>query len=305
MDQELGHVKAKYASFELHPLASVLEGTVTEYLTIEDNTIAYDVIGAGPLVVLAHGIGDSRHAYRFIAPALVAAGYQVANIDIRGCGDSSLGWNGYSRTDIAGDLVALVRHLGGPAVLVGHSISGGAVTIAAATAPELITGVIELAPFTRAQSFDLGGLMRVQRYRAGYTQMGQVVLRGKLSSWKKYLDVAYPVKPADWRLELARIDTKLSEPGRMKALQAMCKSKPTDAGAQLANVRCPVLVIEGSLDPDWANPRVEGQKIVDDLPTGRGQLVVIDGAGHYPHAQTPEQVLPLVVSFLAETRTDA
>lgn len=85
-----------------------------EQLKIGDNTLAYDVTGDGPLVVLAHGIGDSRHSYRFVAPALAAAGYRVANVDIRGCGDSSLGWDGYSRTDIAGDLVAVVRRLGGP-----------------------------------------------------------------------------------------------------------------------------------------------------------------------------------------------
>ena len=127
-----------------------------EQLTIGDNALAYDVTGDGPLVVLAHGIGDSRHSYRFVAPALAAAGYRVANVDIRGCGDSSLGWDGYSRTDIAGDLVALVRHLGGPAVLVGQSISGGAATIAAATAPDLVAGLVELAPFTRKQSVPSG-----------------------------------------------------------------------------------------------------------------------------------------------------
>ncbi len=137
---------------------------MTEELRIAGGTIAYDVSGQGPLVVLAHGIGDSRHSYRLIAPALAAAGYRVANVDIRGCGDSSLGWDGYSRTDLAGDLVALVRHLGGPAVIIGQSISGGAATIAAATAPDLISGVIELAPFTRAQSTDLGGLLRVKRF---------------------------------------------------------------------------------------------------------------------------------------------
>src|SRR4051794_37587973 len=115
-----------------------------EHLSIGSNTITYELTGEGPLVVLAHGIGDSRHSYRFMVPALVAAGYRVANVDIRGCGDSSLGWDGYSRTDIAGDLVAVVRHLGGPAVIMGQSISGGAATVAAATAPELITGLIEL-----------------------------------------------------------------------------------------------------------------------------------------------------------------
>jgi len=278
---------------------------VTEYLSVAGNTLAYEVSGQGPLVVLAHGIGDSRHSYRFLAPALAAAGYRVAAVDLRGCGDSSLGWDGYSRTDIAGDLVAVVRHLGGPAVIIGQSISGGAATVAAATAPDLISGVIELAPFTRTQSFDLGGLMRVKRFRTGYGQMAQVMVRGSLASWKKYLDVAYPVKPADWDAELARIEAKLNEPGRMKVLQAMCKTSPSDAGAQLANVTCPVLIIEGSLDPDWADPRAEGEKIVADLPRGLGELVVIDGAGHYAHAQTPEQVLALARPFLGKTLANA
>jgi pimeloyl-ACP methyl ester carboxylesterase len=275
---------------------------MTEQLSIGASTIAYDVTGEGPLVVLAHGIGDSRHSYRFIVPALVAAGYRVANLDIRGCGDSSLGWGGYSRTDIAGDLVALVRHLGGgPAVLVGQSISGGAATIAAATAPELITGLIELAPFTRSQSFSVGDLLRVKRYRSGTLHLGRTLLMGSLTSWKKYLDLAYPTKPSDWAAESARIDAKLNEPGRMKALQAMCRTKPSDAGAQLANVRCPVLVIEGGADPDWADPGAEGARIVNDLSTGLGELVVLEGVGHYPHAQVPDQLLALVLPFLATT----
>jgi pimeloyl-ACP methyl ester carboxylesterase len=222
-------------------------------------------------------------------------------MDIRGCGDSSLGWDGYSRTDIAGDMIALVRQLGGPAVIIGQSISGGAATIAAATAPDLITGIVELAPFTRKQPMDLGGLLRSKRFRAGYIRMGLTMFMGSMNAWKKYLDLAYPTKPADWDDELARIEAKLGEPGRMKALQAMCQANPGDAGAQLSNVECPVLVIEGSADPDWADPRAEGKKIVADLSAGLGELVVLDGVGHYPHAQTPDQVLALTLPFLART----
>ena len=272
-----------------------------EVLSIAGNTIAYDVIGQGPLVVLAHGIGDSRHSYRFLAPALAAAGYRVASMDIRGCGESSPGWDGYSRTDIAGDMIALVQQLGGPAVIIGQSISGGAATIAAATAPDLVTGVIELAPFTRKQPMDLGGLLRTKRFRTGYTQLGTTMVMGSVKAWKKYLDLAYPTKPADWDGELARIEAKLGEPGRMKALQAMCRTNPGDAGAQLPHVTCPVLVIEGDADPDWADPRAEGEKIIADLPAGRGELVVLEGVGHYPHAQAPDQVLALTLPFLTRT----
>ena len=103
-----------------------------EQLAVDGGTIAYDVTGAGPLVVLAHGMGDSRSRTdsscppgRRRLPRGQRRPARLRRVERR--------WPSYTRTDIAGDLIALVRHLGGPAVLVGHSISGGAVTIAAAT----------------------------------------------------------------------------------------------------------------------------------------------------------------------------
>ncbi|MGI5507188.1 alpha/beta fold hydrolase [Lentzea sp. CA-135723] len=275
---------------------------MTEFLTVDGGTIAYDITGAGPLVVLAHGMGDSREAYRFLAPALVEAGHRVVTTDLRGHGESSVGWASYSRTDLAGDLIALVKHLGEPAVLVGHSISGGAVTIAAAKAPELVTALVELAPFTRKQQVKLSDL-RVAGYRRGMTRLLGTALLGSTGQWAKYLDIAYPgVKPADWDARLAQITAKLEEPGRMKVLQAMGKISPADAGEQLANVTCPVLVVQGADDPDWASPRAEGEAIIAGLPAGLGTLTMIDGAGHYPHVQYPEQTLAAILTFLAGVR---
>ncbi|MEV4352125.1 alpha/beta hydrolase [Actinoplanes sp. NPDC049596] len=270
---------------------------MTEFLTIDGGTIAYDVTGEGPLVVLAPGIGNSRSAYRFVAPRLIEAGYRVATVDLRGAGESSAQWPSYSRTDIAGDLIAVIRHLGGPAVLVGHSISGGAATIAAAQAPDLISGVVELAPFTRAQSFKLGDLTH-SAYRKGTLKMAGTMM-GRLSSWTGYLDLAYPGrKPADWSADLAATEAMLREPGRMKALQKMTQTSPADAGAQLGNVRCPVLIVEGTLDPDWADPRAEGEAIVTAMPAGLARLEMIEGAGHYPHAQFPDETVSLMLTFL-------
>jgi pimeloyl-ACP methyl ester carboxylesterase len=278
---------------------------MTEFLALDEGTIAYDLHGEGPLIVLAHGMGDSRHSYRFVVPALVAAGYRVANVDLRGCGDSSTAWAGYSRTDMAGDLVALIRHLGGPAVVVGQSISGGAATIAAAEAPELISGLVELAPFTRAQSMDLAGLIRNSAHRRGTIQLARVMMTGSLNGWLSYLDIAIPSKPADWVEERARIESTLRRPDRMKALRAMTKTSPADAGARLGDVRCPVLVIEGGMDPDWADPRAEGERILADLPIGLGELAVIERAGHYPHAETPDELVALLLPFFAKTAVAA
>ena len=82
---------------------------------------------------------------------------------------SVTGKDAISRTDIAGDLLALIRHLGGPAVIAGQSISGGAATIAAATEPELVSGIVEINPFTRVPKTDLGAPLRNRRYRQGCT----------------------------------------------------------------------------------------------------------------------------------------
>ena len=271
---------------------------MTDYLNVGDGTIAYEVAGSGPLIVLAHGMGDSRAAYRKTIPLLMAAGYRVAAVDLRGCGDSSVEWQTWSRTAIAGDLLALVRHLGGPAVLVGHSISGGAVTIAAAQEPALVSAAFELAPFTQKQSLRLSDL-RVERFRSGTLRLLGAVMLGSVRLWNSYLDVAYPgVKPADWVERLDRIDAMLREPGRMKAMQGMFRSAPTDAGAQLANVRCPVWIVMGTLDSDWADPQAEGLAIVDALPSGLGRLEMIEGSGHYPHDQFPNQVASVILASL-------
>ncbi|ATE55667.1 alpha/beta fold hydrolase [Actinosynnema pretiosum] len=276
---------------------------MTQHLTLDGGTLAYDLAGdTGPLVVLAHGMGDSRAAYRFVAPLLVAAGHRVATVDLRGHGESSTGWPEHTRTAIAGDLVALIRHLGGPAVLVGHSISGGAATIAAATAPELVTALVELTPFTRAQEFSLRDLAH-PAYRKGVLALLGMAAFGSTGSWLRYLELAHPgPRPADWDARQAEIAAMLREPGRMKALRAMGQGSPADAGAQLANVTCPVLVVQGELDPDWVSPRAEGEAVVADLPAGLGRLAVVAGAGHYPHVQFPERVVELVLEFLAATR---
>ncbi|MEU6538449.1 alpha/beta hydrolase [Streptomyces sp. NPDC047000] len=269
-----------------------------EYLDVDGGRIAYEVAGSGPLIVLAHGMGDSRAAYRAVIPQLVAAGHRVAAVDLRGCGESDTGWPDWSRAAVAGDLIAVVRHLGGPAVLVGHSFSGGAATIAAAREPSLISAVVELAPFTRKQSLSLGDL-RSKRFRQGMLRLLGTGLFGSVRLWRSYLDVAYPgVKPAHWAQRLGRIDSLLREPGRMKAMRGMGRSAPADADEQLGNVRCPVLVVMGTLDPDWADPRAEGSAIVGALPSGLGRLETIEGAGHYPHDQFPDRVVSLVLSFL-------
>ena len=272
----------------------------TEFLEVAGGRIAYEVVGQGQLVVLSPGMGDTRSTYRFLAPLIVDAGYRVASVDLRGHGESSIGWGSYSRADTAGDLIEVIRKLGGPAVIVGQSFSGGSATIAAATNPDLVSAIVEIDPFTRPPEISLAALLRHAPYRRGMLLLGRFIFTGSVKAWLKYMDMAYPGrKPADWDTWLARLQANLREPGRLMAAQKMGSSKPVDAFAHLANVRCPALVIMGRDDSDFPDPEAEASAIVGLLPAGLGRYQMIENAGHYPHAEYPQEVAAALLPFLA------
>ena len=276
----------------------------TEYVNHDGGRIAYDVIGDGPLVVLSHGTADTRSTYRFLAPLIADSGYRVASVDLRGHGESSTGWHSYSHADTAGDLIQVIRKLGGPAVIVGQSFSGGATTIAAATHPDLVSAIVEIDPFTRPPKFSIAALLsNNHNYRRGALLLTRFALTGSVKAWSKYLDMAYPGrKPADWDIYLRALQANLREPGRIKAAQKMFRSSATQkvAGARLADVRCPALLVMGRNDSDFPNPEAEAKAIVGLLPAGLDRYEMIDDAGHYPHAQYPQQVARAILPFLVE-----
>ncbi len=276
---------------------------MTEFADVTGGRIAYDEIGEGPLVVLQHGMGDMRQAYRHLAPKLAAAGYRVVSADMRGHGESSMDWGGdtITRTDVAGDLVALIRHLGGgPAVIVGHSLAGGAATIAAATHPELVSAIVEINPFTRVPKTDVRALFTNSLYRRGGLRLMGAGMFKSLKLWMSYLDVAYPTKPADYDAYMATLSAKLSEPGRFAEFLKTTKPTPADAEAQLPNVHVPALILMGAAECDFPDPKAEAEAIVSMMPEGIGSYGMIEGAGHYPHAQVADLTAAQIIPFLKE-----
>src|SRR4029450_865477 len=97
-------------------------------------TIAGDTWGDpnGPLVVLQHGGGQTRHAWKGAGEILGNAGYHAVAFDARGHGDS--GWappDEYGQDYMVRDLICVVEALGGKRpILVGASMGGGVSLIA-------------------------------------------------------------------------------------------------------------------------------------------------------------------------------
>lgn len=88
---------------------------------------------AGPLVVLQHGGGQTRHAWKRTGEVLGEAGFHAVAFDARGHGDSDWAPDGaYSQDLMVQDLQCVIAALGSPsAVLVGASMGGGTSLVAA------------------------------------------------------------------------------------------------------------------------------------------------------------------------------
>ena len=267
----------------------------TRYLEVPGGRIAYDVAGEGPLVLCVPGMGELRSSYRFLAPRLVAAGYRVATMDVRGHGETSVRWLDYSVAAIGADMLALARALGaGPAVLVGNSMAAGAAVWASAEAPELVSSLVLIGPFVRDMQSPLMARVMGSVYSVLFADPWGV------AAWMWYYKTLYPTaKPADFDAHLARLRANLREPGRLASVRRMIAASKAASGTRLSRVRAPALIVMGTKDPDFKNPEGEARLVAGRL-TGApsADVRMIAGAGHYPQAEMPDETAEALVAFL-------
>ncbi|MCZ8080294.1 MAG: alpha/beta fold hydrolase [Rhodobacteraceae bacterium] len=99
-----------------------------------------------PPLVIAHGLFGSGRNWGVIARRL-ADSRDVFAVDMRNHGDSPRAAS-HSYPDLAADLAEVIRHIGAPADLLGHSMGGKAAMQLALTQPDLIRRLIvaDIAP---------------------------------------------------------------------------------------------------------------------------------------------------------------
>jgi pimeloyl-ACP methyl ester carboxylesterase len=273
---------------------SLAPASTTCYLGRPEGRIGYDVAGDGPLVVLVPGMGDLRAGYRFLAPALRTAGYRVACTDLRGHGDCDSTFTSYGDEDTAGDVIALIEELGGPAVMVGNSMGAGSAVLAAARRPELVSGLVLVGPFVRDAA-----VSTVQR---AALRVAMAPLWAALS-WKSYLPKLYAGRrPADFGEYRDQVVASLRRPGYARAFSRTMRTTHALAEARLAGVTAPALVVMGELDPDFPDPRAEAEWIARALGA---QVVMVPEAGHYPQSQRPDITTSAALRFLETVSNDA
>jgi pimeloyl-ACP methyl ester carboxylesterase len=261
----------------------------TQYLRLSDGTLAFDDQGEGPLVLCVPAGGDLRSEYRFLTPQLVAAGYRVVTMDLRGQGESSTDWPDYSDAALASDMLAMLDHLHvDSAFIIGTSKATGGALRAAADAPDRVRGLVLIGVFVAAPrsalltrlttGLILSPLWGVQLYHSYFAKM-------------------YPkARPADFEEHRNKVTAMLKEPGRLRALRKLFSESGGATYARHAQVQTPTLILMGSRDPDLSDPAQEARTLGSRLP--HATVEIIEGAGHHLQAEVPEVVGPLILNFL-------
>lgn len=261
---------------------------ITQHSDTPEGRIAFEVAGDGPLILCAPGMGDLRSTYRHLAPRLVAAGYRVATVDLRGHGDSDSGFSTYGDDETASDLGALVTALGEPAVIIGNSMAAGAGVILAADRPDAVSALVLLGPFVRNPV--------VGRAQRALLRVAMAPLWAR-QTWLAFLPSLYAgTKPADFEDHRAAIKAALARPGHARSFSMTTRLSHAPAEAALSMVTAPTLVVMGELDPDFADPLAEATWVGEALSA---EIVMVPDAANYPQSQRPDVVAPAILGFLA------
>jgi len=83
-----------------------------------------------------------------------------------------------------------------------------------------------------------------------------------------------------------------ADPQVVAASRALSKA---DTAAIVPQCRVAALVVMGTRDPDFPDPTAEARRLAGQLGA---ESVLVEGAGHYPHTEMPDRVVPKLLSFI-------
>lgn len=248
--------------------------------------------GRPPLVCL-HGITQTAHSWDEVAPTL-ARTHHVRALDQRGHGDSTWAPDGDYRIATQNhDIEQFLRAVDAtPAVLVALSMGGLVALTLAARAPELVRAlvVVDIAPEVQRSGVD-----NIRSF---------VAATDELDTFEDFVQRAHSFNP---RRSLANIRERLRHnlrqlpTGRWTWKYDPQLRNPARVGdgmgdlwAEVAKIRCPVLIVRGG-ESDILAPEVAARfgGIV------KAEVRTVAGAGHSVMGDNPSGFLAAVEPFLA------
>ncbi|MGH2616602.1 MAG: alpha/beta fold hydrolase [Thermomicrobiales bacterium] len=230
-------------------------------------TFAYDVVGAGPPLILLHGLsGSGRWWDRNIAA--FSASFRTYTVDLPGFGESrAVRWSRLD--DIVDRLAVWMAEEGLPrASLAGHSLGGAVAARLASRHPDRVDRLVLVAAAIRPRgaraTARAGDVWRLMGHRSpGFAPM---LVHDLLRCHpRSFVAAAIDALQTDWEPHLSRISA-------------------------------PTLVVWG--EHDSITPIGFGHRIAAAVPAAR--LAIVPGAGHSPMWERPEAFNAEILRFLGD-----
>lgn len=111
-----------------------------------DCKLTVHVQGEGPPIVMLPSLGRGAGDLADLADRMAAAGYRAIRPEPRGVAGSSSLLDGLTLDDFADDVAAVIDAFGPPATIVGHDFGGQVAQLVAYLYPDLVSGLVLLAP---------------------------------------------------------------------------------------------------------------------------------------------------------------
>jgi pimeloyl-ACP methyl ester carboxylesterase len=283
-----------------------MEGQL-DHVSIHGHDMAYRMEGSGPALLLLHGIASSSRTWRDVIPRLTDR-FTVVAPDLMGHGQSEKPVGDYSLGAFATGIRDLLEVLDiDRASIVGQSFGGGVAMQLAYQHPERCERLVLV---------DSGGLGREVNWMLRFMTLpgseyvmpgifpgfvrdwGDSLLRainnrgirlGRIAEmWSAYASLA----EAENRQAFARTIKAVIDPGG-QTISAMDR-------LYLAS-SMPTLIVWGERDD--IIPVDHAYSAHEAVPGSR--LVIIEGVGHFPQIEAPEQFVKAVVDFIDSTKPAA
>jgi pimeloyl-ACP methyl ester carboxylesterase len=257
----------------------------------------------GSPIVLIHGFATSMHWYDELAP-LLAADHRVIRVDLLGHGGSEKPGAGYSMEDQASAIALALADLGvKDATVVGHSLGATVATALVEQSPDLASRVVDI---DQAPDNSYGELSFSARL-AKTPVIGQALNR--------VTDIAPDSAVRDQYEQAFAPDFNMSsgfdDPDQVvEDLREMTYTSYVDSGnaeddytderplnERLSSAEVPLLVIFGAEEQIY-DPADEAIRPFEGIAGVRTEL--IEGAGHSPQVEKPEETAALILAFVGQ-----
>lgn len=264
------------------------------FLSIDDTTLNYDVVGNGPPMLFCSATATHGDVWKIYQTSFFSRTHRVITFDQRGTGQSRTGSEDFSTKRLATDAALLLAHLRAePAVICGHSNGGRVAQYLAVEHPEVVAKLVLMSsggasgaqgiPFNLCKEMVALGYepwVRDQAIRLGFTKD---FVAENPEALERFLAVRLASPP--------NLDTYLRH---VLGRQAF------NLGDRIKQIRAPTLVMVGE-DEDHGPPghlthSAYAQFLAADIPNAR--FVMLKGQAHYYYYSDPQTTNELIFDFI-------